>query len=298
MSTNMTTENEQVEKEYQFDHIRLSAICSTSCNDNTFNNSPIILALHGWLDNSNSFVELKKQLPHFSWLCLDLSGHGKSQHRPKGCFYQLWDYVLDIVQLIKQLDTTIYLVGHSLGGAIAMLVASVIPEKVDRLILLDSLGPLTVKPSARIAKLQNSLQAVERLQNKKKRYYDSQEDMIAARMEGFTKLNYQAAKTLVERGSKFYPEQGFGWRHDSKLQITTPFSMDDESVNEFIKGIGCPTLLLLAEAGIYKANKALVQQRGGLIRDNTVKWLSGGHHFHLESETADQVANEIDYFLS
>ncbi|TBR42198.1 alpha/beta hydrolase [Marinomonas agarivorans] len=286
---------EEQERRYALDHTTLAANCFH--HNEKEGTEQVVLALHGWLDNADSFAELRKYLPHYSWVCVDLSGHGNSEHRADNCFYHIWDYVRDIVQLIKQLNTNVSLVGHSLGGAVAMLVVSVIPESVQQLIMLDNVGPFTAQPTERITKIQGFIRSADRVQNKKKRLYETQEDMIAARMKGFTSLSRQAASALVMRGSQLKSGSGYHWKHDAKLEVTSPFAMDAASVDEFAKNIMCPVLILLAENGIYQTNKPLVAHRGKHISDLDMIWLPGNHHFHLEAQTAGAVANKVGDFL-
>ena len=90
-----------------------------------------VLALHGWLDNASSFAPLAAHLAGFRLLALDLPGHGHSQHRPPGMRYHLVDYVPAVLEAAEALDFESGLImGHSLGGAIAGLVAIAAPEGV------------------------------------------------------------------------------------------------------------------------------------------------------------------------
>lgn len=43
-----------------------------------------VIALHGWLDNANSFARLAPRLEGLRIVALDLAGHGHSGHRPPG----------------------------------------------------------------------------------------------------------------------------------------------------------------------------------------------------------------------
>ena len=54
-----------------------------------------VIALHGWLDNANSFARLAPRLKGLRIVALDLAGHGYSEHRPPGAGYALADYAHD-----------------------------------------------------------------------------------------------------------------------------------------------------------------------------------------------------------
>ncbi len=43
-----------------------------------------VIALHGWLDNANSFARLAPQLKGLRIVAQDLAGHGSAEHRPPG----------------------------------------------------------------------------------------------------------------------------------------------------------------------------------------------------------------------
>jgi len=67
---------------------------------------------------------------------LDLRGNGRSGW--VAGHYRLEDFTEDNVQFVKQLNAPAVLMGHSLGGVIALMVAARCPEKVKALIIEDS----------------------------------------------------------------------------------------------------------------------------------------------------------------
>jgi pimeloyl-ACP methyl ester carboxylesterase len=120
-----------------------------------------VIALHGWLDNAASFSNICDHLAlDRPFYAMELPGHGLSDHRPKSCSYQLLENIVDIAALVGALspnDEPVTLVGHSLGGIICSLYCASSPERVDRLVLLDSLGPMTDEVSSVLPQLRKAM---------------------------------------------------------------------------------------------------------------------------------------------
>jgi pimeloyl-ACP methyl ester carboxylesterase len=94
--------------------------------------------VHGWLDHAGSFDRLAPLLPGRT-VAYDQRGHGDSSWAGAGAFYHFVDYVADLDGLVGALDAQgpIRLVGHSMGGAVALFYAALRPERVAHLTLLD-----------------------------------------------------------------------------------------------------------------------------------------------------------------
>lgn len=74
----------------------------------------------------------------FHVLAIDLPGFGKSE-KSKRFFYSYQNYASLIVTLMKRLDLqSVVLVGHSMGGQIALHVAKQAPKLVEKLVLIGS----------------------------------------------------------------------------------------------------------------------------------------------------------------
>jgi pimeloyl-ACP methyl ester carboxylesterase len=102
---------------------------------------PAIVLVHGITSSSNVWVELMKDLVEagHSVIAPDLFGHGASA-KPKGD-YSLGAYasgVRDLMGLLGYDSATV--VGHSLGGGIAMQLAYQFPEYCERMVLISSGG--------------------------------------------------------------------------------------------------------------------------------------------------------------
>ena len=64
-------------------------------------NNPTILAIHGWLDNSNSFEWLAEHFQeNYHFMAIDLPGHGHSTHLPKCAHYHFIDGIFLLKQIV------------------------------------------------------------------------------------------------------------------------------------------------------------------------------------------------------
>ena len=107
-------------------------------------NKPILLALHGWLDNAASFYRLAPLIKHYHIIAIDLPGHGHSSPLQSHFDYMMPNQLTWLHDLIQQLaNPTISLLGHSMGAGIASLYSACFPETIDLFITLDMLGPLS-----------------------------------------------------------------------------------------------------------------------------------------------------------
>jgi pimeloyl-ACP methyl ester carboxylesterase len=104
--------------------------------------APAVLCLPGLTRNSRDFEDLASHLaPRYRVVCPDLRGRGLSARDPKWQNYQPGTYVADLIALLQALRLPrVAIVGTSLGGLLAMILASVAPHAVAGIVLND-IGP-------------------------------------------------------------------------------------------------------------------------------------------------------------
>ncbi|ADZ91484.1 alpha/beta fold hydrolase [Marinomonas mediterranea] len=277
---------------YTLRHTRLAAKQWRSTNPNALR----VLGLHGWMDNAATFDHLAPYLNEFNFTALDLAGHGFSEHRSDGAFYHMWDHALDVISVLQLSNESSWLIGHSMGGGVALLVAALAPEKVRGLIILDSMGPATSDAQERVSTMQRAVQKMLKLNVNRPATYPSIEDMVYARANGFTQMSMDSARILVERGA-YQDDESWYWRHDNKLAFPSPYRMDDDAVASFVHEVKCPTLALLANQGLYVDKKKQVDKRANEFSWIKMHWLEGNHHFHLEKESVLSLAEHITHFI-
>ncbi|MBV4508353.1 alpha/beta hydrolase [Pseudomonas sp. BW13M1] len=252
-----------------------------------------VIALHGWLDNANSFARLAPQLQGLRIVALDLAGHGYSEHRPVGAGYALADYAHDVLRVAEQLGWERFgLLGHSLGAIISVQLAGALPERVSHLALIDGVIPPTLSEQDAAERLGLALQAQLRLEGKRKSVYATLEEGVEARMKGMVAVSREAAELLAQRGLMPVPG-GYSWRSDSRLTLPSPTRLNQDQAMAFVKRIACPTCLVVAADGMLARHTQLLEQ---LPFEQVT--LPGGHHLHLnDAEGAALVADCFNRFF-
>lgn len=241
---------------------------------------PKVLALHGWLDNLASFEPMAPHLPNMHLVAIDILGHGLSDHRPLGSIYHFLDAVPHIVDVVDALGWENFsLMGHSMGAGIAPLVAATLPGRVEKLVLIEGLGPLSRAPEEVPAQLVRYLSQAKEQPTKRLPLYKTREEAAQMRKNAGD-LSLESAKILTERGLK-QVEGGWTWRADPRLRLESPLRMSEEQVLAFLKKVTCPALYLEAERGL-KWNAEIQEKRKSFFPRLQAIHIRGGHHMHMD----------------
>ncbi|WP_236234465.1 alpha/beta fold hydrolase [Pseudomonas tohonis] len=256
-----------------------------------------VLALHGWLDNAMTYARLAPKLQGLRIVALDFAGHGHSGHYPAGSSYQLWEYAEDVLLVAEQLGWEHFsLMGHSLGAIVSVLVAGSLPERIERLALIDGLIPYTGEADSAPKRLGDALKARLALREKRKPVYTDVERAVEARMKGVVAVSREAAELLANRGLMPVPG-GYTWRTDMRLTLPSLMRLTFAHATEFVRAVRCPTSLVLAEQGQIRAEPRIAELLQGLGFD--VHYKPGGHHLHLNDESGAQaVADCFNSFFA
>ncbi len=257
--------------------------------DNDQQGKPMLIALHGWLDNSASFLPLAPYLEQFHLICVDLPGHGRSDH--KSTPYVFVDWLDDLYQLSQAAGWPRFmLLGHSLGALIASAYAGVFPEQVERLVMLEGLGPLSQADEQVPEQLRRAILNRSRTRERASLGFASIEEAVGARCK-VAEISHGAARVICER--QLIARDGrWHWRSDPRLRDLSPLRMSEGQAQALIRAIACPVLFIRGEQGFT----ALVEQwqsRAGAFRQIEMAVVAGNHHFHMEnsSQTAVYIEN-------
>ncbi|MEZ4742286.1 MAG: alpha/beta hydrolase [Bdellovibrionota bacterium] len=238
-----------------------------------------ILALHGWLDNANSFELLARQMPDHDIYALDFAGHGNSQHLPTSTTYSMLEYVSHIHEVVNVMNWQQFnLLGHSLGACVASLYAGTFPGRISRLALLEGIGPLTREaqevPEAFAKYIDKRISGHSKLP-----YYESKDSALAARIAA-AKISSKGAALLVERGL-IKKDAYYYWKTDPRLTLPSPHRLTESQVLAFLSQIKAPSILIKAEDG-YLNERDTIAARCNAVKNLKVIELPGAHHLHFD----------------
>ena len=101
-----------------------------------------VLCLHGLSRNARDFEPVAERLsPRFRVICADQRGRGLSAYDPKPENYHPGTYVADMIALLDHLKLPrVAIIGTSLGGLMAMILAAGFPDRVSGIVVND-VGP-------------------------------------------------------------------------------------------------------------------------------------------------------------
>lgn len=103
---------------------------------NTYGAGPPVVILHGLFGSKRNFSAIARRLADaFHVVTVDLRNHGESPWDDRHDYPALAE---DVARLIEQrLGRPAAVIGHSMGGKAAMLLALTRPDLVDRLVVVD-----------------------------------------------------------------------------------------------------------------------------------------------------------------
>jgi pimeloyl-ACP methyl ester carboxylesterase len=255
--------------------------------------APRVLCLHGWLDNAASFVPLSAFLKDFDLLALDFAGHGFSSHRSETSRYYFSDNLYDIDAALDVLGwDTCHIIGHSMGGGAASCFAAALPERVNRLVLLDAAGVMTLPTDQAATQLRSSMISVRKSRSFLKPYVSIEEAMLARQQK--SPLSDAAARLLCERSLEHTGDY-YQWRTDPRLNWRSPQLFSDAHALDLLAAIQAPTLVISSPTAINYFGEDMLQKRLSAIGNCLHVMDDGHHHFHMEQPA--HVAACITEFL-
>ncbi|MBS43506.1 MAG: alpha/beta hydrolase [Nocardioides sp.] len=118
-----------------------------------------VVLLHGLFGQGRNFTQVAKALsPELRSTLVDLPNHGRSAWTDDAGYEAVAETVAD--WMAATYDAPVHLVGHSMGGKVAMVLAVTRPELVDRLVVVD-IAPGPSDGASEFEHLLGSLAAID-----------------------------------------------------------------------------------------------------------------------------------------
>jgi pimeloyl-ACP methyl ester carboxylesterase len=240
---------------------------------------PLII-LHGFLGSMDNWRAMSRRLAaHFRVYCLDLRNHGASPHSPIMDYAAMADDVHEF--FINQNIDRANLLGHSMGGKVAMQFTADNPQAVTKLIVVD-IVPKKYPPTH-----MPLLAALSALQLGNYRSYsdvdrDLQGQIPEAPVRQFLIKN-------LARGT----DQTFHWRIGLD-EIIANYDTLTQAVN-IDAAIANPTLFIHAGRSGFVANIDIAAIRRVFPNAEIVTIANSGHWIHIDA--ADEFYEYVTGFL-
>lgn len=205
----------------------------------------------------------------FTCLTLTMAGFAGVEAQPNPSFENWKTSIADYIK--DQNIQKPILVGHSMGGGLAMAIAGDYPELVDRIIIVDALP---------------CLQALSNPDFKTKEVNDCSttvKQMIEISDGQFYQMQKMSIPSLLE--DKTMQEKIIDWSVKSDRKVFAEMYCDfwNTDLREKIKAIKCPTLVLL-ESGFVNL-KASIEEQYKNLRTANLQYANKGLHFIMYDDT-------------
>ena len=208
---------------------------------------PPVFMLHGWMDVGASFQFVVDALADSSFdrsiVATDWRGFGRTEGPPVDSYWYP-DYLGDLDALLDALapGMAVDLVGHSLGGNVAMSYAGVRPDRVRRLVNLEGFGLPRTRPAqapSRLGKWLDQLGAPASLRD-----YASVEEVAARLRRNNPRLSVDKANWLAPHWARLGADGRWHVQGDPAHKRTNPVLYQVDEVLETWRRVTAPVLWL------------------------------------------------------
>jgi len=271
---------------------------------------PTLVMLHGWMDVAASFqfvVDALAQERHV--IALDWRGFGATD-TPAADTYFFHEYLGDLEIVLDALFGAergpLDLLGHSMGGNVAMLYAGVRPDKVRRLVNLEGFGMPRSRPDQAPKRLAFWLVGLKKEETL--RPYDSLETVAARLQKTNPLLRGDRARWLAGHWSKRVPGangEPDTWHllADPNHKRSSPILANVDEWLEAYKRIAAPVLWIegdRTDVSIWwgdRYSKAEFHERLNVVKDVERHVVAPAGHM-LHHDRPEDVAGLVESFLA
>ena len=206
---------------------------------------PPLVLIHGGRDHCRNWDPVALALQdRYTVYAPDLRGHGDSGWALGG-MYSLPEFVLDTATLVASLgDGPLTIIGHSLGGAVALQYAGTYPERVLKVVAIEGLGPPTLEHRPAHIRMREWIDHMHEMERREPRRYASVEDATRRMIEANPHLTPEMAHYLTLHGTRRNDDGTISWKFDNYVRIRSPYEFNLEDAQDIWARITAPVLLI------------------------------------------------------
>jgi pimeloyl-ACP methyl ester carboxylesterase len=255
---------------------------------------PPMLLIHGGQDHCRNWDFVANRLKdRYIIYAPDLRGHGDSAWSI-GSTYGFPEFVLDVATLANTLPKPITVIGHSLGGGIALQYAGVFPDRIKKCVSIEGWGPPDMQFPPAPKRMVDWIDHMHDIEKRHPRRYPNLEEATKRMREANPHLTAEMAHHLTLHGTIKNADGTYSWKFDNYVRVRSPYAFNMEDARAIWSQISAPTLLIKG-AESWAADPrtsdrvSAIENRTSVVIDKAGHWV---HHDQL-----DRVMEEIDRFL-
>lgn len=208
----------------------------------------VAVLLHGFMDVARSWDAIAPRLARegLAVLAPDFRGFGDTDRVPSGAYYHFADYVADLADLMRELvrDRAVYLVGHSMGGAVATYFAGAFPETVVKLALLEGAGPPDSPFASAPERVRTWIEGVRRVRQSPEAPMPSMDHALTRLKMNHPQVPESILRSRIVHLVKRNADGTCTWKFDPLHRTRSPIPFYAEPFRAFVARITAPTLWL------------------------------------------------------
>jgi len=255
---------------------------------------PPVLALHGWLDNANSFDLIAPGLEGYDLFAMDFAGHGRSDHRPEHTPYLAALDVQDVIAVANALGWERFsLLAHSMGAEVSTHIIGLFPDRVERLFAIEGFAETISQDKWQHLHRDSVDQNLTR-QARPLRTFASREDMAQSVVKA-TGQTLDSARVLIERGTRAV-DGGYCWISDPRVRWSDALGITRDRMDHII-GLFDREVLVVGAHGGLKWFRGDLERLSAEFDNFEFTTMEGTHHMHMDADIS-ALTEAISAFLA